>query len=198
MIPQTRSGREVKLRDPLPQNIEINDIAHHLSNLCRYNGATNIFYSVAEHSVRAAELAAIFGKEAQFAVLMHDGHEAYIGDFARPVIQAFGPEFKKILEEMRSTLDAAIEERFGFSFGEFGDIVSLADETMIQIERVNIIDREVGEWPDRAHHALDLTHPSSRAADWGWSPRKASEAFLRAFRQLAPALPSFSVPLAAE
>ena len=53
---QTHSGRAFFIEDVRPEDISINDIAHHLSLICRFSGACNSFYSVAEHSVRALEL----------------------------------------------------------------------------------------------------------------------------------------------
>ncbi|WP_230368851.1 hypothetical protein [Paludibacterium denitrificans] len=53
---QTVSGRYVDLLHPVVSDIDITDIAHHLSHLCRFGGACREFYSVADHSVRVATI----------------------------------------------------------------------------------------------------------------------------------------------
>lgn len=68
--------------DPRPEEIQMDDIAHCLANLCRFTGDTREFYSVAQHCWLMS-----FAVPAQFALLalMHDSAEAYIGDISRPL-----------------------------------------------------------------------------------------------------------------
>ena len=70
-------------------DIEITDIAHALSLLCRANGYTRHFYSVAQHSLNCAAEAKARGlsEDIQLACLLHDASEAYISDITRPVIK---------------------------------------------------------------------------------------------------------------
>jgi len=75
----------MRLVDPFnlkPEDIDIKDIAHHLSRICRWNGGVNGFYSVAEHSIKVAKAVA---PEYQLWGLLHDAVETYIGDITRPV-----------------------------------------------------------------------------------------------------------------
>ena len=69
---------------------ELADVAHALALINRFNGHTKRPYSVAEHSLVVAELAALAGEtvDVQFACLMHDAHEAYVGDVISPVKEA--------------------------------------------------------------------------------------------------------------
>ena len=78
----TASGLGFDPEDPKPEAIVIEDIAHALSNICRFGGHTGSFYSVAQHSVLVS-----LHTNAKFARagLMHDASEAYIGDIIRPV-----------------------------------------------------------------------------------------------------------------
>lgn len=79
-----------KMFDPLapkPELIDIRDIAHALSFLCRANGHFPSFHSVAQHSLECYEEAKARGlsKRLQLACLLHDGSEAYLSDVTRPV-----------------------------------------------------------------------------------------------------------------
>ena len=79
----TASGRLVDLAHPDPDSICVEDIAHHLSHLCRYAGATRDFYSVAQHSVLVSRHPAVQGYEPE--ALLHDAAEAYTGDLTVPM-----------------------------------------------------------------------------------------------------------------
>lgn len=72
---------------PDPALIDIRDIAHALSLLCRANGHFATFHSVAQHSLECYEEARARGlsKRLQLACLLHDGSEAYLSDVTRPV-----------------------------------------------------------------------------------------------------------------
>lgn len=78
----TFTGKRLVPFDPDINEIELEDIAHALSNICRFGGHCSKFYSVAEHSVHVSKLV-----ETEFALdaLMHDATEAYIGDLVRPI-----------------------------------------------------------------------------------------------------------------
>jgi hypothetical protein len=91
----TRSGKLVNPFDLQPEDVDVLDIAHALSNTCRWTGHTSRFYSVAEHSVRVAERARELlaevghGLRAQLLGtlwgLLHDAPEAYLVDMPRPL-----------------------------------------------------------------------------------------------------------------
>ena len=109
------SGRRLDLLDPSPLDIEIEDIAHGLAFVARWNGQTygDYPYSVAEHSVFVLELYRRLYPRAeskwQLAALLHDAPEYVIGDMISPVKAAVGPGYK----DMDKRLTAAIHLRFG-------------------------------------------------------------------------------------
>ena len=72
---------------PDPALIDIRDIAHALSMLCRANGHFPTFYSVGQHCINCAAEAAARGysRRVQLACLLHDASEAYLADVTRPV-----------------------------------------------------------------------------------------------------------------
>ena len=109
------SGRRLDLLDPTPVDIEIDDIAHGLAFVARWNGQTigDYPYSVAEHSLLVETL---FGRLApsapakwRLAALLHDAPEYVIGDMISPVKAAVGPDYGALDDR----LAAAIHVRFG-------------------------------------------------------------------------------------
>ncbi|PTX58113.1 hypothetical protein C8N43_2789 [Litoreibacter ponti] len=109
------SGRRLDLLDPTPMDIEIEDIAHGLSFVARWNGQTfgEYAYSVAEHSVLVEQLFSNIHPDAptkwKLAALLHDAPEYVIGDMISPVKAAVGPGYA----ELDDRLTAAIHIRFG-------------------------------------------------------------------------------------
>lgn len=82
---RTFTGRYVNPLALRARDIEIRDIAHHLSLICRYTGACPRHYSVAQHSVLVAHRLHGYGRTMQLAGLLHDAAEAYFNDIASPV-----------------------------------------------------------------------------------------------------------------
>tara|TARA_Y100000589_G_scaffold178345_1_gene168910 strand:- start:666 stop:1259 length:594 start_codon:yes stop_codon:yes gene_type:complete len=109
------SGRRLDLLDPTPVDIEIQDIAHGLSFVARWNGQTNgeFPYSVAEHSLLVerifSELNPNSNSKARLAALLHDAPEYVLGDLISPVKAAVGYGYEKLDDK----LAAAIHRRFG-------------------------------------------------------------------------------------
>ena len=110
------SGRRLDLLDPTPMDIEIEDIAHGLAFVARWNGQTrgDWPYSVAEHSVLVEQIFTRSGGPLvcprwQLAALLHDAPEYVIGDMISPVKAAVGPGYG----ELDLRLTAAVHLRFG-------------------------------------------------------------------------------------
>lgn len=109
------SGRRLDLLDPTPVDIEIEDIAHGLAFVARWNGQTlgDYAYSVAEHSLLVEEIYGQLYPNAaikwRLAALLHDAPEYVIGDMISPVKAAVGPGYGALDDR----LTAAIHLRFG-------------------------------------------------------------------------------------
>jgi uncharacterized protein len=109
------SGRILDLLDPTPMDIEIEDIAHGLAFVARWNGQTrgDYAYSVAEHSLLVEEIFTRLNPATpikwRLAALLHDAPEYVIGDMISPVKSAVGPGYG-LLDER---LTAAVHLRFG-------------------------------------------------------------------------------------
>jgi 5'-deoxynucleotidase YfbR-like HD superfamily hydrolase len=109
------SGRRLDIIDPSPMDIEIEDIAHGLARVSRWNGQTKGKFplSVAQHSVIVEKLlhanAPHFDQKWQLATLLHDAPEYVIGDMITPFKAVLGDHYRQI----ESKLDAAVRIRFG-------------------------------------------------------------------------------------
>ncbi len=109
------SGRRLDLLDPSPLDVEIEDIAHGLARVARWNGQTKgeHAFSVAQHCVLverlAVELKPLLSREARLMALLHDSPEYVVGDLISPFKAAVGFDYKDF--ELR--LLAAIHLRFG-------------------------------------------------------------------------------------
>ncbi|WP_120499988.1 HD domain-containing protein [Roseovarius sp. EL26] len=109
------SGRRLDLLDPTPVDVEIEDIAHGLSFVARWNGQTSgdFAYSVAEHSLLVEILYHRLNPKTpakwRLAALLHDAPEYVIGDMISPVKAAVGPSY----DQLDARLNAVIHIRFG-------------------------------------------------------------------------------------
>jgi hypothetical protein len=121
------SGRRLDLLDPSPLDIEIEDIAHGLARVARWNGQTagaNIF-SVAQHTLLVDEVARRrFGEGDQrlaLAIMLHDAPEYVIGDMISPFKAVIGDAYKAV----EKRLLVAIHRRFGLAPDLPGDVIKL-------------------------------------------------------------------------
>jgi hypothetical protein len=131
-----QSGVWFDFAAPHSSPFTIEDIAHGLSNICRYSGQCNGFYSVAEHSLLVSETVIGFELEA----LMHDAAEAFLGDITRPLKQML-PEYKRIEGEV----ERAIFSRFGIQT-PIPREVKQADLRVLAAEQRQIMPRGTDDW----------------------------------------------------
>lgn len=109
------SGRRLDILSPSPLDIEIDDIAHGLARVARWNGQTSGKYgfSVAQHSVLVEQILSLnapqLAQKWRLACLLHDAPEYVIGDMITPVKAAIGAPYKKI----EALLQNAVHIRFG-------------------------------------------------------------------------------------
>jgi hypothetical protein len=170
---QTHSGGRYDFDGPYahnPEDVNLSDIAAALAKQCRFNGMVQRFYGVAEHSVLVARLIQRWhpGKVelARFA-LMHDAHEAYVGDLVGPLKRLI-PRFG----EIEDLVDAAVMARFGLSpTEEDRKLVLEADLAMLGAEAFDCLKgtrERLGEW------SLDIAQLSSQVFEherprcWSW------------------------------
>jgi hypothetical protein len=165
---QTYRGRQFWPMDPQPADIDIRDVAHSLSLLCRFNGHCREFYSVAEHCVRVSR--ACMPEHALWG-LMHDVAEAYIGDIARPIKHQF-----PAIEAMEERLLQAAAERFSLPWpvpAAVGEI----DEVLLATEARDLMDSPPADWRLRVQPLAKRIQPMA--------PDHAEQAFLERFAELS-------------
>ena len=127
----TFTGRYIDPCNPDPSAIHILDIAHALSNVCRFGGHCPSFYSVAEHSVMVADFMERDGHRGHtlLAGLLHDSEEAYLMDIPSPIKRQF-PEYADTGTRLRH----AIYDSFGIDF-ELYNHVKPFDSEVYKFER---------------------------------------------------------------
>lgn len=168
---QTASGRMFDLLEPDPDLFDIEEIAHSLSQLCRFTGHTRWFMSVAQHSVIVSLLVP---SEHAFAGLMHDASEAYVGDVARPLKRLL-PDYMAIEDKILG----AIGQRYGFSL-PLPPEVKVADNISLLWERRDLMAPPPKEWAEEKVLALvpqEVLRPMA--------PLQAQQYFMDRFTSLA-------------
>ena len=137
-LPYIRTFTGLKFRhiNPLPEDVCIEDIAHHLANICRFSGACRSFYSVAEHSWRVSY---ICNYENALWGLLHDASEAYCSDLPHPLKYAHGLEGYRGYE--RLAMDAVCQ-KFDLPLDEPLDVKE-ADRIMLATEGRDLMDSRV-------------------------------------------------------
>jgi hypothetical protein len=139
-----------------PEEIDIKDIAHALSLMCRANGHIRHFYSVAQHCLNCSKEAEARGlsKELRLACLLHDASEAYISDITRPVKRSLLQyrEFEEVLQSL-------IYRKFGL--GGLGEeehrMVREIDDTLLYYEMLELMGEEIFENRPLMNGIPDLT-----------------------------------------
>lgn len=164
---QTYTGKQFYALDPQPDDIDIEDIAHALSNMCRYAGHCKKFYSVAEHSILVAEN---LSSEYQLAGLLHDASEAYLVDIPRP-FKGYLTNYYELEEKIMNSIYAKFNVDCGFH-----DVIKAVDTRILNDEREQNMNKSEHKWDDYG----DLLGVQLKF----YSPEEAEEQFLSFFDAL--------------
>jgi 5'-deoxynucleotidase YfbR-like HD superfamily hydrolase len=144
------SGRRLDLLDPSPLDVEIEDIAHGLARVARWNGQTKggQIFSVAQHALLVEAIARQkvqrLDRAARLAVLLHDAPEYVIGDMISPFKAVIGDSYKAV----EARLLAAIHVRFGLPAVLTSDVQTLikfADRSAAFYEATRLAGFELAE-----------------------------------------------------
>ena len=150
-----KSGQRVDLWDIAPEQIKIEDIAWHLTGVMRFTGAGERNISVAEHSLRVHQMVKDAGGSpvAQLWALMHDAHEAYVGDVSTPLKRTIAEVAgKNVIKAIEARLDLAITKAFDLPKPTDADtsLVKLADYWAMAFEKERLL-------PDHKDWSFDLS-----------------------------------------
>jgi hypothetical protein len=155
---RTFTGIYMNVFEPTLEMICIEDVAHALSNQCRFGGHLPEYYSVAQHSILCCQT---IEQEYKVDALLHDASEAYLLDIPRPIKQGLSN-----YKEIEDRLMFLIAEKFGFTY-PLKSRVKAIDEGMLQIE-----------WEQLMLQKASIPHFKC------WSPGYSKERFLETFYEL--------------
>jgi hypothetical protein len=160
---------------PRVRDVFVPDIAHALSLICRFTGHVDVFYSVAEHSVRLSRVL----RANQYPVddclwgLLHDASEAYLADIPSPMKRT--PAFA-FYREAEAKVMACIVSALGLPPNE-PECVKQADSLMLETEARDLMPRrEADEWPH--------CHEPAKWVILPWSSKRAEIEFLDTYQML--------------
>ena len=185
----TSTGAKYFPFDPRPEDVNVEFIAHHLANQCRWNGATQhktdrrkMFFSVAEHSVMVSMYVANELKRPDLALegLLHDAAEGPLGDIIRPV--KYSPGVKEVYGALEVKNECVIAEAFNLVY-PWPKEIKIADEAVCTAEKRQIIVMNPGEdWDTNSllNETNEAPYPIAMLL-----PYEAKQLFLGYFRRLA-------------
>lgn len=167
---QTYTGRLIKPLDPHPDDIDIRDIAHALSNMCRYAGHVRKFLSVAEHCVLASYYindGYSYGPGALEA-LMHDATEAYLVDVPKPYKHLL-PDYCRYEAQLQHVIDQK------FDLQPHSAKLKEVDTRLLVSESSLLFDPGI---------TVPGVEPFPHFKLYNWLPESAEQAFLQRFEYL--------------
>ena len=165
------NGTMFDLLNPDDSDYGIEEVAHALSNIARFNGHTRKFYSVAQHCVLMSQwIDQLYAREA----LLHDMQEAFVGDVATPL---------KLLIEGYWKIEHVIQNSMCDKFGVFvNDVrsktVKQADLRMLMTEKRDLMSGDA-DWS-----ILEGVDPYDEYEIYPWSPSLAKRAFITRYDEL--------------
>jgi 5'-deoxynucleotidase YfbR-like HD superfamily hydrolase len=184
-----QSGRRLDLLDPSPLDIEIEDIAHGLARVARWNGQTagaHIF-SVAQHTLLVETLArrrnSLDGRT-RLAILLHDAPEYVIGDMITPFKSVIGESYKAV----ESRLLAAIHLRFGLPPAlpaELMRLIKSSDRAAAYLEATRLAGFKEAEAQRFFGSPPEVPASLEREYLMPWSAKDAEARYLKRFAESA-------------
>ena len=183
------SGRRLDLLDPSPLDVEIEDIAHGLARVARWNGQTHgaHIFSVAQHSLLVEAMACArvprLDRRMRLAILLHDAPEYVVGDMISPFKAVIGDSYKAV----EARLMRAIHLRFGLPAErspEANQLLKAADQAAAYLEATKLAGFAEGE--ARRFFGQPPAIAAAAARDYlvPWPAEKAESRYLARFSEL--------------
>lgn len=176
---KTIHGRYFDITKPFEFDYNIEEIAHALSNACRFTGHANNFYSVAQHSVFVSRMCP---PGLALAGLMHDASEAFLGDVATPLKRLL-PDYLRIEE----SVELAIAAKFGLPHPLPAEVREV-DRRMLMTEKRTLLttdEVDADHWPEGEPYDFDIRP---------LYPKEAKALFMERYYELARAAMSPDMP----
>ena len=186
------SGRRLDLLDPSPLDVELEDIAHGLARVARWNGQTKgaHIFSVAQHCLLVEALARLrmprLDRGGRLAVLLHDAPEYVIGDMISPFKAVIGGDYKVV----EKRLLAAIHIRFGLPpvlADAITQAIKAADRGAAYLEATHLAGFSESEAKRLFGKDPGLAEPTVRDYLTPWTAARAEKQFLARFDLLSTA-----------
>jgi hypothetical protein len=185
---QSLKGRKIWPFSPNKKDVDIEEIAQALSNICRFGGHIPVFYSVAQHScnvMRCVEQRNPKRYDLAIEGLLHDATEAYLGDMVGPLKHSCGGW--KLYTEAEKDWGVAIGKAFGL--GSEGLVLAYphpqvidADISVLLAEKRDLLAKSDLVWPEEKEY--QPWHVRIKP----WPPNRAKQKFLEEFDRLAKKL----------
>ena len=180
----TFTGGRFFFDDMEGSDIRIVDIAHALSNNCRFSGHTTQFYSVAQHCVGLSwrMQSELKSERMQFIALLHDASEAYLHDIPSPTKAWFRENKVTAFDELEKRIEEEIFRRWSLANITIGEhqIIKEADRRMAATEV-----RDLMPPGDYANFGGVPIEPYNEFHIVGWPPAQAERAFLAVYHRLS-------------
>jgi len=174
---QSVKGNKIWPLDPRPEDVDIEEIAHALAHICRFNGHLPFgHYSVAEHSVYTMRYVQEKQSGDPLVALLHDAAEAYFGDIIRPVKRSsmtLHDTFAQIEKGWNSAISNALRVTIPDPMPKY---VKEADDAVLMAERRDLLVRSHA-WAERCAGAWEGKIEM-------WDAGQAKREFLRAYERL--------------
>jgi len=184
------SGRRLDLLDPSALDIEIEDIAHGLARVARWNGQTSgaHIYSVAQHCLLVETLARAkaprLDRGRRLAVLLHDAPEYVIGDMISPFKAVIGDAYKAVEQRLLT----AIHRRFGLppkSPPELVNLIKTADRQAAFLEATRLAGFSIAEARRFFGRPPKISTSIERDYLKPWPAETAQARYMEKFKKLA-------------
>ncbi len=163
-IAHTVSGGTWNILSPNAKDVSWKDIAEGLAKICRFNGQTHLFYSVAQHCCLVAD---ILPAEQRIYGLLHDAHEAFIGDITSPLKSAFNIlGASEAISRLTEVTDNAIYDAANIRTPLDKQVISTvkhADRVVLATEKRDILTESSCVW-NKLPSPLKIT-----IKPWNWS-----------------------------
>lgn len=179
---QTFTGTIFYPLDPRIEDIFIEDVAHGLSNKCRFTGHTRKFYSTGEHSVRVSFDLKARGRSLmeQYVGLHHDDTDAYLPDVPTPLKVL--PEFKWF-RDLEHFMQNLCFERFGCVVEDYS-VIKNSDIVLLLTEKRDLMPKKNGDW--KHSYTQEPIPPPYHIKPW--TPEEAEYAYLHHHKILSDAI----------